>query len=305
MRVWSLIFSLFEQRKNLRYTEWRHFNWRIHLRTSWSRKCWSGLASAETGLWWRKSSSLPSSLEQQMTLALWWTRCSTWVKLQFTLSQWNRGISSWPTLPIYADALCVCNFQFFTEANFLAPHIHTAQFLSRHSNPVYAYVFDQDTPDPNIYSSSINSTGGLFLHLTLSWLWVAPLHFLWFRRSLARINSSVPLRPLCIHRPTAPRVQPRRAERVHSDTRTLGEFHPDGSSNSALTVLDHMEQIHCEWTDSLLVEGRTNYATGLSAVPDAVLDRIPSQAELLGPGEQSVDVPIRKFPRYAGRVQRR
>lgn len=54
-------------------------------------------------------------------------------------------------------------FQFFTEANFLAPHIHTAQFFAKHSNPVYAYVFDQETPDPNIYSGPINSTGEPFL----------------------------------------------------------------------------------------------------------------------------------------------
>ncbi|CAG7815779.1 unnamed protein product [Allacma fusca] len=48
---------------------------------------------------------------------------------------------------------------FFTEANFLAPHIQTAQYFSQHLNPVYTYVFDQETPDPNVYSSSINSTG--------------------------------------------------------------------------------------------------------------------------------------------------
>ncbi|OXA57085.1 Neuroligin-4, Y-linked [Folsomia candida] len=48
---------------------------------------------------------------------------------------------------------------FFTESMFLAPHVQTAQFLSQYSNPVYAYIFDQETPDPNLYTSSLNSTG--------------------------------------------------------------------------------------------------------------------------------------------------
>jgi carboxylesterase type B len=58
-----------------------------------------------------------------------------------------------------ANAVMDQMLDFFTESNFLAPHILTAQFLSRQSNPVYAYVFDQETPDPHIYSGSINSTG--------------------------------------------------------------------------------------------------------------------------------------------------
>lgn len=51
--------------------------------------------------------------------------------------------------------------QFFTESNFLAPHIQTAHYFSQYLNPVYAYIFDQDTPDPNIFSSSLNTTGSL------------------------------------------------------------------------------------------------------------------------------------------------
>ena len=59
--------------------------------------------------------------------------------------------------------------QFFTESNFLAPHMHTANMLAKHANPVYAYVFDQETPDPNIYSGSINATG-ILNYLFLNYL---------------------------------------------------------------------------------------------------------------------------------------
>ncbi len=80
---------------------------------------------------------------------------------------------------------------------FLAPHIQTAQFLSQYSNPVYAYIFDQETSDPNFYTSTLNSTGLLIFNQMLMRTKSHPyeLYFLFSikKRSLAWIHSSLPI----------------------------------------------------------------------------------------------------------------